>query len=121
MRSFENGAWAEGVRLFNQKRFFEAHEALEALWLEARGDEKVFLHGLIQVAAAFHHLQRNNPAGFRSLLEKSWRKLEKFGGTMNGIQLAALKKQLGDWRNYLRRAKNPRPETSPPWPRIERL
>ncbi|HMD85687.1 MAG TPA: DUF309 domain-containing protein [Terriglobia bacterium] len=28
---------AEGVRLFNTQKFFEAHEALEAVWLKARG------------------------------------------------------------------------------------
>jgi len=45
----------EGVRLFNGRKFFEAHEALEAVWLKAHGHRKTLLHGLIQIAAAFHH------------------------------------------------------------------
>jgi uncharacterized protein len=46
---------ADGILLFNTQKFFEAHEALEAVWLKAEGERKTLLHGLIQVAAAFHH------------------------------------------------------------------
>ena len=55
--------------------FFEAHEVLETVWLKAEGDDKIFLHGLIQVAAAFHHQSRENIVGCRSLIEKGSRKL----------------------------------------------
>ena len=91
-------AFAEGLHLFNTQRFFEAHEALEAIWLKAHGEEKIFLHGLIQIAAAFHHLRRENPAGFRSLLEKGSRKLERFGESKRGIDLGGLRRQLKPWR-----------------------
>jgi predicted metal-dependent hydrolase len=66
----------EGIHLFNTRKCFEAHEELEAVWLKAKGHRKTFLHGLIQVAAAFHHYAHRNPAGFRSLLEKGCTKLE---------------------------------------------
>ncbi len=118
---------AKGVRLFNARKFFEAHEALEALWLKARGEEKVFLHGLVQVAAAFHHFARHNSAGFRSLLEKALGKLEGFGETKavpacaGRVKLAVLQSQLREWRDYLERVQNPLPETSPPLPRIDFL
>jgi hypothetical protein len=74
----------EGIHLFNTREFFEAHEALEAVWLKTKGDRKTFLHGLIQVAAAFHHHTHGNRAGFRSLLEKGCTKLEKIGGRDRG-------------------------------------
>jgi len=35
---------------------------LEEVWLETVNPEKMFLQGLIQVAAAFHHHSRANPA-----------------------------------------------------------
>ncbi len=88
---------AEGIRLFNSRRFFEAHEALEALWLTEQGDEKLFLHGLIQVAAAFHHHQCGNWKGFRSLLAKGFRKLERFSGTQRDIHLDDFLTQLQPW------------------------
>ena len=97
-------AIAEGVRLFNTQKFFEAHEALEAVWLKAHGEEKILLHGLIQVAAAFHHYRRDNPAGFRSLLEKGSKKLDKFGASACGLNLAALRRQLRPWHDFLNHA-----------------
>ena len=56
------GSLAEGLRLYDAGEFFAAHEAWESVWLRAQEPEKMFLQGLIQVTAAFHHLQRNNPS-----------------------------------------------------------
>lgn len=54
--------------LFNHEEFWEAHEALEEIWRET--DNDLFLRGLIVFAAAFVHVQRNNPSGCRKVLEK---------------------------------------------------
>lgn len=43
----------EGIRLFNEKRFFESHELWESLYSETEEQHKPFLEGLIQLAAAF--------------------------------------------------------------------
>ena len=43
----------EGVGLFNERRFFECHEVLEALYHETDAANKPFIEGLIQLAAAF--------------------------------------------------------------------
>jgi len=48
----------EGIDHFNSRRFWEAHEAWETLWLEAESDLDQYLQGLIQIAAAYHHIQR---------------------------------------------------------------
>jgi len=108
----------EGLHLFNTQKFFEAHEALEEVWLKAEGDEKIFLHGLIQVAAAFHHHSRGNPAGFRSLLEKGMRKLNRFGDEMEGVNLAALRQQVQPWRDHLARAPHSRPAVELKLPKV---
>jgi predicted metal-dependent hydrolase len=107
-------ALSEGIRLFNIQKYFEAHEALEAVWLRAKGEEKTFLHGLIQIAAAFHHYGRGNSAGLRSLLEKGWRRLETSGARRVGIDVADLRKQLRCWRNFQRGISEP-----PPIPQIK--
>ena len=88
--SEDDGTRHRGIHLFNTRKFFEAHEALEAVWLKAKGDRKTFLHGLIQVAAAFHHHTHGNRAGFRSLLEKGCTKLERLGAETEGVDLAGL-------------------------------
>jgi predicted metal-dependent hydrolase len=93
---------AEGVRLFNSRKYFETHEVLEEVWLKTEGEKKVFLHGLIQVAAAFHHHTKGNPAGFRSLLEKGLKKLEDFSEDEEGIDLGGLRQQLRPWQDHLK-------------------
>lgn len=112
-------AFKEGIRLFNAQKYFEAHEALEAVWLKAEGEEKVFLHGLIQIAAAFHHYARGNPAGFRSLLEKGWRRLETFGDVKDGLNLAGLRQQLQPWQSFQRGASSLQISATPPLPYIK--
>ena len=43
----------EGIRLFNDGRFFECHEILEGFYRETEDANKPFIEGLIQLAAAF--------------------------------------------------------------------
>jgi len=62
------GNLREGVREFNTHRFFEAHESLEEIWQQERGDVRDLYKGLIQVAAAWVHVRRNNAFGVRRLL-----------------------------------------------------
>lgn len=106
----------EGIRLFNTRKFFEAHEALEAVWLKAKGHRKILVHGLIQVAAAFHHYTHRNPVGFCSLLEKGCAKLERFGAEAEGLDLAGLMLELRPWREHLDRSSHAIPA---PLPRIK--
>lgn len=53
-------------KCFNQGLFYEAHDVLEELWLaDRRGPDGAFYKGLIQLAGAFVHLQKDRlrPAG----------------------------------------------------------
>src|SRR5689334_21315306 len=43
----------EGIRLFNEQQFFECHQILEPYYQETEAENKPFLEGLIQLAAAF--------------------------------------------------------------------
>ncbi len=43
---------------FNAGQYYEAHDVLENLWLERRDENHLFFKGLIQVAGAFVHLQK---------------------------------------------------------------
>lgn len=106
----------EGIQLFNARKYFEAHEALEALWLNESGRRKTFLRGLIQVAAAFHHHSRNNLAGFRSLLVKGCSKLKPCGAEFAGIDLAGFLAQLQLWQEHLHSVCS---HAMPPLPQIE--
>jgi hypothetical protein len=113
-----NPAVAEGIRLFNAQKFFEAHEALEAVWLKVQGDEKLFLHGLIQVAAAFHHYQQGNWQGFGRVLARGARKLAKFTRLRDGIDVLDLRDQLRPWLDIPSLEKFSVTSAHPPLPQI---
>jgi hypothetical protein len=68
----------EGVEHFNAARFWEAHESWEELWLVAHGDERQYYQGLIQLAAAFHHMKRGTLRGGVRLFVAASRRLERF-------------------------------------------
>ena len=54
--------WDEGVRLFEAGEYWEAHEALEPLWLEAEDLDKHFYGGVILLAAALHKARQMESA-----------------------------------------------------------
>ena len=68
----------EGVDRFNTLRFWDAHESWEELWLEAETELDQFLQGLIQLAAAYHHLRRGTFGGGVRLFDAALRRLEAF-------------------------------------------
>ena len=107
-------AFRHGIELFNQARFFDAHEVLEDVWRAAPAGQKKFFQGLIQVAVAFHHRSTGNQIGMRSLLERSMRNLSGYPERCEGVALAALLKALAEWKHCLDNGSPP-----PALPRIE--
>ncbi len=83
-----------GVRLFNQGKFFACHETWEELWHELRGRDHDCLQGLIQVAVAYHHLQRRNLRGARYLSTRAALRLARCGPVFASIQVPRLCERL---------------------------
>ena len=82
--------FAKGLEEFRAGRFFEAHEEWELLWKVSTGDDRVFLQGLIQLAAARVHIGRGNPAPAARLVALAKEKLGRFDRDEAGIGIAAL-------------------------------
>ena len=95
------GALAEGLRRYHAEEFFAAHEAWESVWLESQEPEKMFLQALIQVTAAFHHLQRNNPRGTAQLLRAALGRLERYPASFGGISVTLLCNDIREWLQAL--------------------
>jgi len=51
---------------------------VETIWLEAESEVHVFLQGLIQLAAAYHHVKRGTYPGGLRLFDAALQKLEGF-------------------------------------------
>jgi hypothetical protein len=67
---------AEARALFNEFRFWEVHEALEALWHSRRGAERALVQGLILASAALVHVQKNEMNVVWRMLEEALRRFE---------------------------------------------
>ena len=79
-----------GLSLFNDKKFYDAHEYWEELWLEYHLEDKKFVQGLIQLTVAYYHLSTGNIKGARSLLNKSLDKMKMFSPLNRGIDVNRL-------------------------------
>lgn len=64
---------------FNRQLFYEAHDVLENLWLvDRQGPNGAFYKGLIQLAGAFVHLQKNRLRPSAALFKLARTNLEKY-------------------------------------------
>ena len=87
---------------FNRQLFFEAHEVLEALWLPQRqGPNGAFYKGLIQLAGAFVHLQKNRLGPAARLFELARGNLLRYPATHDGLAVAGVLALIEDWLRKL--------------------
>ncbi len=83
---------------FNQELFYEAHDVLEELWLGNRqGPNYSFYKGLIQLAGAFVHLQKNRLRPSAALFKLAQANLEKYPAIHDALDVAAVLKLIADW------------------------
>jgi hypothetical protein len=86
---------------WNEKRYYEAHDVLEQLWLETKSPDANYFKGLIQAAGAFVHLQKRfeHPLHAKHsrrlspavrLFRLSEGNLSRFGPRHHGLDVAAL-------------------------------
>jgi len=93
----ERAAFSRGLRQFNAREFWHAHESWEAIWLVAPEPDKTFLQGIIQIAAAFYHHQKKNHEGMRSLMRRGLAKVEEFPAAYRGLRLEPLRRAVREW------------------------
>jgi predicted metal-dependent hydrolase len=80
----------EGLTLFNEADWFEAHEVWEDIWHTASGVRKHFYQGLIQCAVTIEHIRRGNPRGVRSVWATAQEKFTDVPSPYMGIDVSAL-------------------------------
>ncbi len=90
--------YAGFFELFNRQKFYEAHEVLEHLWLpDKHGPNGAFYKGLIQLAGAFVHLQKNRPQPAVSLFKLARANLEKYPPFHEHLDVAATRQLIAHW------------------------
>ena len=83
---------------FNRQEFYESHDVLEALWLAERGRPNAdFYKGLIQLAGAFVHLQKNRLRPAAALFKLARAHLEKYPATHLDLEVAEITALISGW------------------------
>ncbi len=76
---------------FNDQLYYEAHDVLEELWLpDRKGPNGDFYKGLIQLAGAFVHLQKERLKPSAALFKLARTNLAKYPATHERLDVAAL-------------------------------
>ena len=87
---------------FNRQLFYEAHDVLEDLWLADKyGPNGNFYKGLIQLAGAFVHLQKNRLRPSAALFKLARTNLEKYPSPHEKLNLAAVQQLMAGWEFQL--------------------
>lgn len=82
----------EGMKLFNQGRFFDAHEELEAAWREETGKIRELYQGILQVTVTYLHITRGNYDGAVKVYGRSMRWLRDWPDICRGVQVGQFRK-----------------------------
>ena len=90
----ERRIFHEGIKLFNEGDWFEAHEVWEDIWHLASGEKKRFYQGLIQCAVTIEHIRRGNPRGVRGVYQTAVPKFTGITGVYMGIDVPKLLQDL---------------------------
>lgn len=91
--------------LFNGQKFYEAHDVLEHIWLKDKyGVNGAFYKGLIQLAGAFVHLQKNRMKPSAALFKLAQANLEKYPATHEDLNLETTLNFISKWLGDLESA-----------------
>ena len=77
-----------GIRLFNARRFDEAHHVLQAVWCREAGPIRLLYQGIIQVGAAAIHVNRGHMAQALVLFDRARPKLAELPPVCRGVRVA---------------------------------
>jgi hypothetical protein len=91
----------DGIYLFNQGKFFEAHEALEIAWREEPGHIRFLYQGILQLGIGYYHLERGNLSGARKLLDRARLSLMKVPEDYHGINVSSIIDHVQELHSYI--------------------
>jgi predicted metal-dependent hydrolase len=91
---------------FNRQQFYEAHDVLEHIWLaDKHGPNGAYYKGLIQLAGAFVHLQKNRLRPAAALFKLARTNLAQYPAVHDELNLTMVRALIEHWLGELE-AKN---------------
>lgn len=84
----------QGINLFNNSEYFEAHDHFEEMWINAERDDRKFYQSLVQLSVGSFHLMSKNYKGALSQYCKGTSKLVEYIPDYHGINTRKLIKEI---------------------------
>ncbi len=84
----------EALNLFNNQKWYEAHDAFEDIWNTLEGDERQIIQGILQVSVSQFHLSRGNLNGATILMGEGLGRIKNRTNIDLGIDLESFCKCL---------------------------
>ncbi|HET6597058.1 MAG TPA: DUF309 domain-containing protein [Anaerolineales bacterium] len=82
----------QGLRLFNAREYFEAHEALEDAWNAEQGKIRDLYRGILQIAVVYLHITRRNYNGAIKVYARSQRWMKEWPDICRGVHVERLRR-----------------------------
>jgi len=89
----------DGIFYYNHERFWEAHEAWEGVWKKCSGQEKSLVQGLILLAVAFAHCQKNDDLIGLGMLSRAEEKIGNHAGSYHGIDIDRVRRKIAEMKS----------------------
>ncbi|MEY4839750.1 MAG: hypothetical protein RLZZ374_658 [Cyanobacteriota bacterium] len=113
-----NPQLGEAIALFNRGEWYACHDLIEDLWHQCQGPDRQALQGLLQIAVAQLHLERNNFRGATMLMGEGLGRLKPYGSEALGLELppllAAVSRRLQALQQGLEPGEGPLPRLGSP-------
>ena len=93
IKSFEDD-FLNALNLFNNQKWYEAHDAFEDIWNTLDGDERQIVQGILQVSVSQFHLSKGNLNGATILLGEGLGRIKSRTDINLGIDLKSFCKCL---------------------------
>ena len=93
LESFEDN-FLNALNLFNNQKWYEAHDAFEDIWNTLEGDERQIIQGILQVSVSQFHLSKGNLNGATILIGEGLGRIKNRTYINLGIDLETLCKCL---------------------------
>ncbi len=98
MNNYENKCFqnslVNAVNLFNNHKWYEAHDAFEEIWNNVDGDKRQIIQGILQVSVSQFHLSKGNFNGATILLGEGLGRIKTRTNINLGIDLESFCENL---------------------------
>ena len=94
-KSFKDSLYI-ALNLFNNHKWYEAHDAFEEIWNSVDGDERQVIQGILQVSVSQFHLSKGNLNGATILLGEGLGRIKSRTKINLGIDLDSFCRCLED-------------------------